>query len=278
MKNDQAIQLRCMAREAATVRAPDTVQPRRLVVAGGHGGVGTTTLAVNLAIALARRQCRPVLVDADPQAAGATLLCRSRQGPTVTDVLSARRTVRETLQPGPAGIDVLPGDWPPAGAWDCPGEAHRRLIDELAGLGPRADCIVVDAGSGCGRMTRRWWLAADLLLLVTSPELPGVMNTYASIKALAAGGETPPIHALVNLAPSVAAADEVGVRLRRACLRLLGLRLHDAGYLPRAAEVAEAGRRGEPFVLVVSDGPAVRHLGRLADRLAATVCHQRGEN
>jgi hypothetical protein len=55
------------------------------------------------------------------------------------------------------------------------------------------------------------------------------------------------------------------------------LRLHDAGYLPRAVEVAEAGRRGEPFMLVASDGPAVRHLGLLADRLAVTVSQEEGE-
>ena len=56
-------------------RRPDT--PRKIVVSAGKGGVGTTTVAVNLAVSLARLGCRTVLVDADLSGADATAV-RSR--------------------------------------------------------------------------------------------------------------------------------------------------------------------------------------------------------
>ena len=225
---DQAGDLRRLVRQLATqgTAAPQAVRPRQVTVIGGQGGAGTTTVAVNLAIALALRRCRPVLVDGDPQTAGATLLCRTGE--------------------------LLHRDSP-------------------------ADCVVVDAGNSHGRANQRWCHAADLVLVVTTPELPSVVGAYEWIKALASSDRLPPIHALVNMSPGAAVAEEVYARLCRACLRLLGLRLHDAGYLPRAVEVAQAARRGEPFMLVVSDGPAVRHLGRLAERLAVTVSQEKGE-
>jgi len=233
---DQAGDLRRLVRQLATqgTAAPNAVRPRQVTVIGGQGGAGATTVAVHLAVALARRQCRPVLVHGDPQSSGATGIC-----PT-----GATRICRTG--------ELLHRDSP-------------------------ADCVVVDAGNSHGRATQRWCRSADLVLVVTTPELPSVVGAYEWIKALASSDRLPPIHALVNMSPGAAVAGEVYARLRRACLRLLGLRLHDAGYLPRAVEVAQAARRGEPLMLVVSDGPAVRHLTRLADRLTVTVSQENGE-
>lgn len=225
---DQAGDLRRLVRQLATqgTAAPNAVRPRQVTVIGGQGGAGATTVAVHLAVALARRQCRPVLVHGDPQSAGATRICRT-------------------------------------------GELLHRASP--------ADWVVVDAGNSHGRATQRWCRSADLVLVVTTPELPSVVGAYGQIKALAGSEHLPPIHALVNMAAGAAVAEEVYARLRRACLRLLGLRLHDAGYLPRAVEVAQSARRGEPLRPVVPDGLAVRHLTRLADRLTVTVSQEEGE-
>ena len=58
---------------------------RKIVVSAGKGGVGTTTVAVNLAVSLGRMGCRTILVDADLSGADATWLCgldRPKQFPT----------------------------------------------------------------------------------------------------------------------------------------------------------------------------------------------------
>src|SRR3989304_8316814 len=121
--HDQANDLRRLVRESRTpASAPAPLRPTLLVVAGGKGGVGTTTLAVNLAVALAQRGRRTVLVDADPDTADAAILCRLPEHHTVADVLAPRRAPAEALQPVPGGRRVLPrargpapgGGWPPA--------------------------------------------------------------------------------------------------------------------------------------------------------------------
>jgi flagellar biosynthesis protein FlhG len=267
--HDQANDLRQLVRQAISTRNDAAAtRPKLIVVSGGKGGVGTTTVAVNLAIALVQRGSRTVLVDADTRGSDARILCQLDELYTMADVLSARRTVRESLQPGPAGLQVLPGAWAEGDISECPPQSQERLIGQLLDLGNRADCVMVDAGNGPNGHNTRLWQAADLILLVTTSELASVMDAYASIKVLAAGDDSIRIQPLVNMAHSQADVDEVFGRLNRACLRFLGIHLKDAAWLPADPEVVQAGKAEKPFVLNATDCPASHQTRCLAEATA----------
>lgn len=270
--SDQANRLRLLmlasGRDHAR-RAGAASAPRIIVVASGKGGVGTTTVAVNLAAALAADGRRTVLVDADLGRADASLLCRVDDAYTVADVLDGRRGVHETLVRGPAGVQVLPGAWASQRFADYEPAAQQRLLNELLGLGPHADYIVIDAGGAPNRIMKRFWQAADQVLVVTSPEAASVTNAYAAIKLLAPGCDGPAIQTLVNLAPTADVAAEIGRRLARACRRFLGLHVADGCYLPLDPQVAAAGAAPAPFVLQHPAIPAARQLESLAAQVTA---------
>lgn len=269
---DQAERLRSLMRaESAEARpaARRAGRPQLVVVAGGKGGVGTTTLAVNLSVALARDGHRTVLVDGDLGKADAASLCGTRESYHIADVLAGRRGVHEALQLGPAGVQVLPGAWATGHVTECAPEAQDRLLRELARLGQHADQVVIDAGNGEGRVVQRFCQAADRVLLVTSADDASVMNAYAAIKLLRAVDAEPAIQLVVNLAHDGAEAKQIHDRLARACRRFLAYELPLAGALTRAAEVAEAGRRRQSFVLAAPHAPAARQI----EQLAATLSH-----
>ena len=267
--HDQANDLRRLVRQAISTRnVASAARPKLIVVSGGKGGVGTTTVAVNLAIALVQRGSRTVLVDAETHGSDARILCQLDELYTVADVLSARRTVRESLQPGPGGLQVLPGAWTEGDFSECPPQSQERLIGQLLDLGNRADCVVVDAGNGPNRLIKRLWQAADLVLLVTTSELASVMDAYASIKVLAAGDDSTRIQPVVNVTSSPDEVDDVFGRLNRACLRFLGIHLNAADWLPADPQVALAGKAEKPFVLSAAACPAARQLKRLAEATA----------
>ena len=67
---------------------------RVLCVANQKGGVGKTTTALNLAAALAKADCRTLLVDLDPQCNATSGLGRQ---PTARHSLVQRRPLRESL-------------------------------------------------------------------------------------------------------------------------------------------------------------------------------------
>jgi flagellar biosynthesis protein FlhG len=266
---DQANDLRLLVRQTLPRWAPLAPRPKLVVVAAGKGGVGTTTLAVNLAVTLAQQQGRTVLVDADPHAPDAAVLCRLADRATVADVLDSRRTVPEALQPGPGGIRVLPGAWDAGRAWQCPSAAEQQLVEQLRGLGGSAEFVVIDTGNSASGMARRLWQAARAVLLVTTTELASVMDTYALLKALMAGDDLVPVQLVVNMARDGRAAKGVEARLGRTCRRFLGIQLGAMHWIPPAQEVARAAQQGEPFVLAAPRRLAAQGLRRLAEALAA---------
>ena len=86
--------------------------PPTIVVTGGKGGVGTTTVAINLAAALAQNGRRTVLVDTAPHADAAQLLgVDVERGSCLDDVLAGSLTAADALSAGPAGISLLAGQW-----------------------------------------------------------------------------------------------------------------------------------------------------------------------
>jgi flagellar biosynthesis protein FlhG len=179
-------------------------------------------------------------------------------------VLGARRTVREVLQAGPGGIQVLPGIWGPISPPDDSPPARQRLIDGLRGLANQADFLVADAGNGLQPMVRDLWGAAEMVLMVATAELASVMGAYASIKALSAGNLLVPIHLLVNRAPDASAAEDAHGRIAAACLRFLALPVARAGHVVADPQVAACGQAGKALMIAAPQCPATRQVELLA--------------
>lgn len=240
---------------------------RKIVVSAGKGGVGTTTVAVNLAVSLARLGCRTILVDANFSGADATWLCGIEPTATIAEVLSGRRTMHEILVPGPGGIQVAPGIWSPAAVPDCSPSRQQRLLHQLDLLGRFADWAIIDAGCGLNNVVRRFWQAADELLVVTTGEAVAVMDAYAAIKLFL--GELPAsiIRTLVNQSRSESEATAVHARLANAAQRFLGMTLLPAGQLPWDAAVALASAAGQTLLKQFDESPAAQAIDQLAERL-----------
>lgn len=265
MAPDQANDLRQLVLRAGRVGSNDTPPPKIVVVAGGKGGVGTTTVAVNMAVALGREGRRVVLVDADFAGPDVAALCGLNEPYGSADVLAGRRTVHEVLQRGPGGIQVLPSSRGLTDPADCTPAAQERLIEQLRSLGPHADYVLIDAGAGAGRVMRQFWETADLVLLVTHADTVAVMDAYAAVKLVCR--DEPPstaIAVLTNCVADEAAAGEVHERIDRACRRFLGLHVADGGWIPFDSCAPRASAAERPLVVEAPASPAAAALVELA--------------
>jgi flagellar biosynthesis protein FlhG len=267
---DQASELRQLVRQdAAHVRpAPDDA-PHVIAVASGKGGVGTTTVAVNLAATLVRLGRRVLLVDADLDSASVARHCGIDAELGIAEVLRGSRSVHEVLCRAAGGMQVLPGGWLADGLVDCTAQAQERLFAELHSLGAHLDDIVLDVGCGISRQKHRFWHAADKVVVVATPDDAAVMNVYAAIKLICGDDLELPVFSLINLAPDAPAAAAVHDRLKLACQRFLGRYLFTGGYLPAATEVRNALQAGEPFVLSAPSCDAALEMEHLARQLIA---------
>ncbi|MBN2477121.1 MAG: P-loop NTPase [Pirellulales bacterium] len=265
---DQANDLRQLVK-ACAVEEPlrDGTQPTLVMLTGAKGGVGTTTIAVNLAIAAERKGLRTVLVDADEDGGDVALLCGLEERYTIADVLSGRRTVREVLQPGPGGIRVLSGIWGLERLSDFTPAAGKRLLDQLQGAGQETDLAVLDVGDNPSRVVQPFWRAARLILVVTLPDVPAVIDAYATVKKLVVNEKAEPIRSLINRCPDEGIAENAHGRLAQACRRFLALDLPMAEYISDASRAVAVDHL---FAMTAPKCRAARHIDRLITMIAAS--------
>lgn len=273
---DQAAELRRLVLRSARERAVESGPvPWLIVLTGGKGGVGATTIAVNLSVALSESGLRVVIVDADLYRADVAALCGLPERSNVSDVLSARRDIHEVLERGPAGIQIVPGIWAPGTLPDCGEKAQLRLIGQLRTLGRHADVIVLDAGGGPSDVLQRFWHEADKVLLVTTADSVSVMDTYATMKMLVDRPQTAPLHIVVNRADSAETARDVEQRIDQSCRRFLGFSVAALGHVPDDPQVSQAAREAVPYVLRYPDAPASRAVEQVAAALANQLAQRR---
>jgi flagellar biosynthesis protein FlhG len=256
-----------LVRAQARKPAADANAPALITVTGGQRGVGTTTVALNRAAALALQGRQTILVDADLDRGAIARLCKLAERGSIVDVLSGRRSIHEVLARGPAGLQVLPGAGAPGEAQSCSAMDQGRLIAELRGLGNYVEAVVIDTGSARNSFVRRFWQAADVRLVVSTPDPIAIIDCYATIKVLLASDASMAVHTLVNRSPDATRADEVQTRIAAACRRFLGARARAAGHLPDERLIEDAAPLGTPFVLSAPRSESTWAVQRLAERL-----------
>lgn len=202
---------------------------RVLAVASGKGGVGKTTLCVNLAIALTRAGWRTTLLDADLGMANADVLCGltpirrldhyvvASPAPfrtidsgvagtpavcpptrTVSEGMPARAcALADIAVPAPGGFRLVPGAVGVARMANLTPQEQSRLFAALAELDQTSDVIVVDLAAGLGRDVLALARASDVAVILTTPEPHAITDAYAMIKCLVG-------HAAPSARPGVA--------------------------------------------------------------------------
>jgi len=175
-----------------------------LVFFGAKGGAGTTTLAVNAGVELARLSKRPaVIVDLKPGLGEVSLFLGVRPRFSVLDAIDNlhrldREFLRELVVKHKSGLEILAG----SDQFDRPGAADGGPIEELLRLLTRQyDYVVVDAGSQINSVTVAALYSADQLFLVANPDVPSVRNAQRlldRVRQLGACGER--VRVLLNRA------------------------------------------------------------------------------
>lgn len=241
---DQADDLRELARDASAPPATDGYNgPPMIVVAGSKGGVGATSLTLELAKALAAQGVRCVAVDANLRQADLGQLAGAPVGgQTIADVLAERVTAADALLHVDPRLWLLAGAWAPDTHQQATADGARRLLSQLGGLAGRLDAVVVDAGSGHTPASAPLWESAATALLVATPEKLSLLGAYAAIKLSRAGGASPDLGLLVNRVSGDADASQVHAQVGGTSQRFLGSGVKSAGAINEGALDAGAAR------------------------------------
>ena len=159
-----------------------------ITITSGKGGVGKTTTAINLGVAINGLGKEVVILDANLTTPNVGLHLGAPIVPvTLNHVLSGKAKIDDAIYEHGSGTKIVPSS---LSIKDLRNLNHKRLKDIGKRLKKMADYVIYDSAAGLGEEAIASMEAADELIIVTNPEIPAVTDALKASKLAAQLGKT----------------------------------------------------------------------------------------
>lgn len=222
--------------------------PRIISVTSGKGGVGKSTVTINLAVAFANAGKKVLVIDADLGLGNIDVQLGLNPTHTLNDVFSGKMRLGEIVIDGPAGIKLAPAGSGVQRYTDLDSGERLRLMDELEMLEEDFDIILIDTESGISKNVTYFNVASQEILLVVAPEPTSITDSYALIKLLSKYHAESRFKVLVNMARDDNEGLQVFKKLSQVVSKFLDVSLDYLGCVVRDERQIDASRRQRPVV------------------------------
>ncbi len=240
---------------------------RVLGIVSGKGGVGKSTLAVNLATAAAASGARTLLVDGDLGLANADLLMGLVPECDLADWIEGRVDLDRVICRGPAGVQVMIAGKGPEVTGRIRQAAQGEDAKGLEQIFARQDLTILDLGAGIGEDVIELARACDPVWLVVTPEPTSLADAYVTAKTLWERAPTLRLELIVNRASDRKSGDSTYQALRRLIQRFLSRPIALRGVLPEDEAMIRSVARQRPLIHEAPNSVVARRLRLLAESL-----------
>jgi flagellar biosynthesis protein FlhG len=203
-----------------------------IAVTGGKGGIGKTSIAVNLSIALAHYSQKVMLLDADLGLANVDVLLNLQPKKNLQHVLANLCSLDEVIISGPRNISIVPA---------CSGNLHMAKcgFNEVSGLMQlfsqlefTPNILVIDTSAGITENVIGLSCASDEVIIILCNEPPAITDAYALIKVLNTEYKIHKFRIITNKVNSIGESQELFAKLTRVTDKFLNVGLLLTGHIP----------------------------------------------
>ena len=256
---DQAHRLRQLAQQW------QQRQSRRIIaITSGKGGVGKTNIATNLALALHGNGYTVTLLDADLGLANVDVLLGISPPYTLHQFVSGQCSLADVVYPA-YGINIIAGGSGLEELAALPENRLLHLFHDAARI--ESDFFIIDTGAGISTKVTSLALAAQEVILVTTPEPTSLTDTYALIKVLIRKNKNLSLYLIINRASSKETL-QITTNFCRVVQDFLSVSMNYLGYIPEDRSVRKAVSCQRPLLLAYPSAPAAERLRTIAIALS----------
>ncbi|MBP1763182.1 MAG: ylxH [Firmicutes bacterium] len=267
---DQAEKLRQMVKNSirdstsGNIIKCQTSKTRVITVTSGKGGVGKTNFTVNLALSLANAAQKVLLIDADLGMANVDVVLGYSTKYNMLNLLEDNISLPDVVTDGPRGIKFMSGG---SGIYELANLSHHQLqhiIKQVTLFDSWADFILVDTGAGINRNVLNFVMAADEVIVITTPEPTAITDAYAMIKAYASNHGTAPVNLVINRVLDNEEGQNVVDKLTKVSSRFLGQQVKSLGVVYEDRNMRQAVKQQTPLILSFPDTISARCIDNIA--------------
>lgn len=259
---DQAVQLREKMSRKNT--KPSIRNTRVLAVTSGKGGVGKSNFTLNFALALIEQGKSVLIIDVDLGFANIDILFGHAPRETIAGMLDKQLAIEDVIERGPLGLQLIAGGQGFSGLFELDADKMKRFMEQLGSLQGKVDFVLLDTGAGLSENNMRFLLAADEVLLVTTPEPTSVTDAYSVVKMMHAKDSDLAIRLVVNQCTDGREGQQTAENFAEVAQRFLDKNIRTLGILPSDLHVPQAVKKQEPFLLAHPGSSASKAIRTLA--------------
>jgi len=264
---DQAEQLRQLVKKQDRKQSAARV----ITVTSGKGGVGKTSVAVNLAIQMQRLGKRVIILDADFGLANIEVMLGIRPKFNLADLMFRGKTLAEIITDGPEGIGFISGGSGIQELARMTKEQVMYLTQKLVELDSMADVIIVDTGAGIADNVLEFVTASSEVLLVATPEPTSITDAYALLKSLnrrvGFSREHTSIRMISNRVGSEAEGRSLFEKMSVVVDKFLNIQPEFLGIIPQDDMISKAVMLQKPITMAYPNAPAAKAMQAIAIKL-----------
>jgi len=242
-------------------------QSRIIAVASGKGGVGKSTITVNLALALRELDNDVFLIDSDIGMANIDVLLGLKTRYDLNHVLKGICTLKEAVETGPYGLNVLSGISGIDDVLSISNDNIKHLLTGVTEIEQNYDVILLDTGAGASQSVINFTTAADEILIVLTPEPTSIMDSYSLIKLLSSSQYQGKLHLVVNRVDSKKEADNIIDRFITTARKYLDLDIELLGTIQDDKLISKSIKKQHPVFKLYPESDVNEQFLKLAGNL-----------
>ncbi len=240
---------------------------RTIAITSGKGGVGKTSVSVSLAISLARLGNSVTLLDADLGLANINVILGIIPKYNLYHVIKGQKSIKDILIEVPEGIKIIAGASGFHQLANLDPKQRTSFIEAVSEL-ESDDFMIVDTGAGVSQNVLSFVIAADEIIVVTTPEPTAITDAYGIIKAIASQSPDKIIKIVVNRVQSVAEGHRVAQRVINIAGQFLNIKVENLGFIFDDVYVPKSVCNQKPFVVNYPKSKAAGCIAVIAERLS----------
>jgi flagellar biosynthesis protein FlhG len=222
---------------------------RILTIASGKGGVGKTSLTVNLAIALAKAGQKVMILDADLGMANVDIMMGLTPRCTLYDVIQGHKTLKEIIIETTEGVYIVPGCSGIFEATNIGSSQREDLLRQIEEYAREMDFILIDTGAGISQVVLGFIASADDVVIVVTPEPTSITDGYGIIKILSRFKLHKQVHLVINMANNLQEAQESARKIETVADKYLQINIKRLGVMYADNNVKKSIKEMTPFII-----------------------------
>lgn len=238
-----------------------------VAVTGGKGGVGKTSVSINLSVALAQMGRRVALLDADLGLANIDVLLGLTAKHTLEDVLAGTHSLLDVMLTGPSGVRIIPASSGTQRMAQLSAAEHAGLIHAFSELGEQLDVLIIDTAAGIADSVVSFVRAANEVLVVVCDEPGSITDAYALIKLLNRDYGLTRFRVLASMTRSTQEGQLLFNKLLQVSERFLDATLQYVGNVPFDDNLRKAIQRQRSVVEMAPRSKAALAFQTLAEKV-----------